>query len=232
MKKIGYLLMFAALMAGSAFTITENICKSYYPSRVGATLEYTSYNEKNKPVGKNIQKVKSMKNTANGQEVEMAMDMYDDKDKVINSAVYKIRCENDKYFVDMSNLMSPQQQNAGKNMEMEMQSSYLEFPTNPKAGQTLPDGSMEVKMKMDGTQVMTMNFYVTDRKVEGFEDVTTPAGTFKCVKYTDRTEVKSLFNIKSRNTNWIAENVGSVKTESYNEKGKLLSSMQLTRYEK
>ncbi|MGZ5243852.1 MAG: TapB family protein [Bacteroidia bacterium] len=232
MKKIGYLLMPLALAAGTAFTISENICKSYFPQRVGTTLEYTSYNDKDKVAGKNVQKVKSVKNIANGVEVDMYMEMYDDKDKLANSAEYKMRCEGDKYYVDMSNLMTPESRNAGKNMEMEMQSSYLEFPTNPKAGQTLPDGSMEVKMKMDGTPVMTMVFNVTERKIEGFEDVTTPAGTFKCMKYSDRTEVKSLFSIKSKNTSWVAEDIGTIKTESYNDKGKLMAKMLLTKYQK
>jgi hypothetical protein len=232
MKKTGYLLVLITLVCGSAFTIAENVCKSYFPSRVGTTLEYTMYNDKNKVSGRMVQKVKSLNDIPNGIAVDMAMDMYDDKDKPIRNTEYKLRCEGDKYYVDMSNLMSPEANASSKNMEMEMESSYLEFPNNPKAGQTLPNGKMDVKMKMDGTTVMNMSFLVTDRKVEGFEDITTPAGTFKCVKYSDRTEIKSIISMKTKNIAWVAEDIGNIKSESYNDKGKMVGSMLLTKLQK
>lgn len=72
--------------------------------------------------------------------------------------------------------------------------------------------------------VMTMNFKITDRKVEAIEDMTTPAGTFTCFKMSQTTNMKMSFIDKTfKSVDWIAENVGSVRSESYSDAGALQS---------
>lgn len=65
------------------------------------------------------------------------------------------------------------------------------------------------------------------------ETITTPAGTYNCVKYSSDTEVSStMFKSKSKSTMYMAKNVGMVKMESYDDKGKLQSKQLLTSFGK
>jgi hypothetical protein len=77
---------------------------------------------------------------------------------------------------------------------------------------------------------MNMEANTTDRKVEKMETVETPAGTFECYVIYSNTQSKMMMANKSfPNRVWLAENVGMVKSESYNSKGKILSRMVLSK---
>ena len=98
--------------------------------------------------------------------------------------------------------MFPKDQFEGMDdVTIEVTDQYMEFPSNPVAGQTLPDAESSMTVTMNGMQLMSMKMKTTNRKVVGNESVTTPAGTFNCVKYTYDTEVISaMFKSKSSAT--------------------------------
>ena len=109
-----------------------------------------------------------------------------------------------------------------------MTQSDITFPSDLKVRTSLPDAEMHVKVASNGMQVMEMNFKITDRKVEAKESITTPAGTFDCVKLTQSTNMKMMFINKTFTTvDWIALNIGNVRSETYN-KGSLESYRILT----
>ncbi|MCB0580266.1 MAG: hypothetical protein KDD10_13265, partial [Phaeodactylibacter sp.] len=67
-------------------------------------------------------------------------------------------------------------------------------------------------------------------KVEAFEAVTTPAGTFECVKITEDVDSKMAFvNTTGKNKSWYAKNIGLVRQEVFDEKGKLLVRQELVK---
>jgi len=76
--------------------------------------------------------------------------------------------------------------------------------------------------------MMNMTISITNRKVEAVENVTTPAGTFECYKISYDIATKMMINVKMKGTEWYAKNVGLVKSESYNNDGKLMGSNLLT----
>jgi hypothetical protein len=106
----------------------------------------------------------------------------------------------------------------------------MEFPSNMQAGQVLKDARITMTAKTQGITVMNMNVYITNRKVEAIEDVTTPAGTFSCYKLTSDVETKMMMKVSVKNVEWYSMNVGVVKSESYNNKGKLTGYTLLTDY--
>jgi hypothetical protein len=57
--------------------------------------------------------------------------------------------------------------------------------------------------------------------VDAIEDVTTPAGTFNCVKISYDIETKTFMTMRASGIEWYAKDVGVVRSESYNGKGKL-----------
>jgi hypothetical protein len=93
---------------------------------------------------------------------------------------------------------------------------------------------MEIKSGLEsGFVVLTINMNVTNRKVESFETVETPAGKFECVKITYDSESKTkLFKTTSTNIEYLAKGVGVVKTETFDKKGRKSSSMMLTKLER
>jgi hypothetical protein len=66
--------------------------------------------------------------------------------------------------------------------------------------------------------------------VEALENMTTPAGTFKCYKIASTIETKSMISITTHTVEWMAKDVGVVRSENYNKKGKLTSYMVLTSF--
>lgn len=98
------------------------------------------------------------------------------------------------------------------------------LPSELKVGQIVPDGKINIKVKSVGA-----SFLITDRKVVAIEDVTTPAGTFKGYKMEEVQTNKVLVSTKSfRIVTWYAKNIGCVKQEVYDKKGKLLRTLELT----
>ena len=77
---------------------------------------------------------------------------------------------------------------------------------------------------------MTMKFL--NRKVEGNETVSTPAGDFECYVITYDTEYKMGIKMTMSSKLWLSEGYGMVKQENYNKKGALIGSSVLTSFEK
>lgn len=228
MKKIFYSLLLMPVILLSSYSTDEIDCESFFPTVEGTTLEYTYYDEKNKPTGYSKQTVKNVKDYGSGIEVTMVLETTDKKGEKPYSGEMIFKCEGDKYFVDMSNMLPAGTMEAYQDMEVEMETQYLEFPAHPVAGQTLPDGSLTMLIKSGGMTFMTMTVFVTNRKIEGFETITTAAGTFDCVKISQTTEVKTIVKVTSHSTSWISKDIGNVRTEDYNDKGKLRSVSELT----
>jgi len=210
---------------------SNNTCDSFFPQNVGAKWELTSYNDKDKVVSKSRSELMSVNDIDGGLEAVVGIETLDDKEKSMSKGEVILRCTNDNFYMDMSN-MFPKDQMAGvEGAEIEMTNEFMEFPSNPVAGQTLPDAESTMTVKVNGVQMMSTSIKSTNRKIEGFEDVTTPAGTYHCVKYSSDTEVKSMmFKSKGHSVMYMAKNVGTVKMESFDEKGKLQSKMLLTSF--
>lgn len=98
------------------------------------------------------------------------------------------------------------------------------LPSEMKGGETIPDGRINIKVKSIGAA-----FILTDRKVVAIEDVTTPAGTFHTYKLEETQSNKVLLSTKTFSiVTWYAKNIGCVKQEVYDKKGKLLRTLELT----
>ena len=212
----------------------DNLCESsYMPFKEGVNLEYTNYNSKGKETGRQQQTVSSLTATDGGFKATIEFSTSDGKEKNDQRiGSFDIECQGGTVKMDMSNILDPAVLESFSQLEAEITGEDIQFPNDPQPGQELPDGNMEIKASMGGLVAMSTKVQMTDRKVDGFEEVTTPAGTFNCVKISQNTNVKVMgMNRSSKSTNWLAKGIGTVKTENYNAKGKLESSMVLTKKE-
>lgn len=98
------------------------------------------------------------------------------------------------------------------------------IPSDLKVGQTISDGEIKIKVRNMGA-----SFLITDREVLAEEEITTPAGTFKTYKMDEVQTNKVLVSNKTFHiVTWYARNIGCIKQEVYDKKGRLLRTLQLT----
>lgn len=218
MKKITLTLAFIGIL----FQSFSQDCVFYCPVKEGTKTETKNYNAKDKLQGTNKQTILSKKVTGNDVAVTIKSESYDDKDKLQLSKDLTFECKNGVFYFDMQNLLDPKTMEGYKDMEVKMTATNLEMPSAPKAGTTLADGNIQMAIANQGITLMNMNIKVYNRKIEAIEKITTPAGTFECYKITYDVETKMMFKIQTKGIDWIAKEVGTVRSENYDSKGKLV----------
>ncbi len=214
------------IVLGFAF-VNEPIfgqCNPYFDFEQGNRWEITSYNAKGKSQGRQLTEIKSMVRRSNGWDAIMHLTLYDKKDKVVYSKDVEMICSDGVVSMDMTRLIPDEQLQAFRDMNMKIEMDNLEIPSDLEPGMALDEGSVTIS----GDIPMQMTVAITNRTVEGKESITTSAGTFDCYKINYATTTRMLMNIEGRGTDWIAEGVGLVKTETYNSSGKLISYSVLT----
>lgn len=109
---------------------------------------------------------------------------------------------------------------AGNNVEIE--GNFPEFPAKLTVGEEF--GEYSYKMKMMGSTSTVKG----SSKVVAKEELKTPAGSFDTFKVESESTSKVLITTtKVNTTSWYAENVGAVRTETYDKKGKVQSVQEL-----
>lgn len=144
----------------------------------------------------------------------------------------EFECRGDVFNIDMNSFMSGEQAQSFEEMNLEINVEELEIPNKLEPGQKLKDGKLT--MSMSGDSPMAMNVFsvtVKNREVIARETITTPAGTFECVKLTQDVVSKTGFAITMNTFEWYAEGVGAVETETWR-KGKLVGYTELVKFEK
>lgn len=214
-----------------AFSVVSQAqdCTPYFPFEAGTQLEISNYDKKGKLTSIATHYIHKKNTLPNGIEMEVSADLKDRKKDNTLTTEYKVLCENGIFKIDMSSRIPPttMAQMEGMNAKIDVAVDFLEFPSAMKVGQTLPDGSITASM---GPVNMTVK--ITDRKVLAEEQITTPAGSFDCVKVSSRYEIKTVVKIISESIEWYAENVGVVKSETYNKGGKLIGYSELSKFSK
>jgi hypothetical protein len=225
-----YFLVFFAAMFSMGMAMGQSNCSHYYPLVDGANFQYTSYDKKGKEDGKISYKVTQVNGSGDNISATMVMQLEDKKGNTYDSE-YNVTCDGDKLKIDFKSLMNEQMLSQFGEMEVEVSGTDVELPSNLGVGQELPDGNVNLQMKMGGAMNMNMKVETINRKVEKEETLTTPAGTFDCLVIYSETRTKMMMaNQTMPSRVWLAEGVGMVKQESYNKNGKLMASSVLTAY--
>lgn len=222
------------LFALSLFTsvLFAQNCESYFPQDVNKKYEYTNYDKKDRETGTLVKTVKEKKEISGGIAITMQEVSQEKDSDSINTIEYTIKCENGQMSLDMESMMMNSEQMKGyEGMETNVEADDLTIPENAKAGDDLGGGKVIAEIFNQGVKMMSMIFTIVDRKVDAVESVTTSAGTFECLKITSHIEFHMIMTIKMTITEWYAKDIGIVKSETYNKKGKKTSSTVLTKIE-
>ncbi len=224
---LSILLFFLAL----ATSISAQDCFKYLPAE-GTSLETKSYDEKGKEKSTTEFTIIKKSKENGGERLDVRLKSKSAETDSVFVSEYYYLCKDGKMYVDMTSLLEDRLA-PYEGMQVEVDAGKLEYPTNPKAGQQLPGGTVVAKITNSGIPISKIAIKILERKVEKLETVKTPAGTFDCFKIVQKSETKIMFmKVKTSSAEWIAEGIGVVKSESYNKRGKLLASSILSKITK
>ncbi|MBK7029414.1 MAG: hypothetical protein IPH45_09445 [Bacteroidales bacterium] len=217
------------LILFSAIITNAQDC-GYYPVKSGAIMSYQSLDEKGKITGTSRITMLDVIQTGVSAVYNVKSEYWDDKNKPQPSREYSMKCDNGVFSIDMKSMIDPKSMESFKDMEVSFSGSDMTFPSSLSVGQVLEDASITMAASSGGMTLMKMTINITNRKVVSSESVTVPAGTFDCYKITYDFETKMGIKITSTAVQWMNKGAGSVKSETYDKKGKLLGSTVLSEY--
>ncbi|GAB5400647.1 MAG: hypothetical protein Aureis2KO_22320 [Aureisphaera sp.] len=225
MKRITTLLLLVFL---SFTTYAQSDCEPYLPIDVGTQWEMTHYNAKGKNQGKTSYEL--LDKVSNGSETIFTVQTkaFDKKGKELLSNTFEAKCVDGQFEFDMAMKMDGTSMGAFQNMDFEVDASRYEIPSmDAAAGTSLEDGSLRIS-STGGPIGINMTIDITNRMVEAKETITTPAGDFNCLVLTQDVSTKVVMNIKATSKEWYSPNIGVVRTESFNKKGKMTGYSEIT----
>jgi hypothetical protein len=195
-------------------------CEAFYPMKKGSVIETQNFNAKNKLTGSNRQTILDVATGVNSASIKVKSETFDAKGKDLASQELVMRCENGVFMMDMKNFLDPKAMGGGE-MEVKIDAKDMEYPQTLSPGLALKDASIRMTLLSNGMTIMSMETRIFNRKVEGIENVTTPAGTFECYKISYESEMKAVVKVRVKGVQYIAKGVGVVRSESYDKNGKL-----------
>lgn len=204
-------------------------CSSFVWFKEGTTLEYNLTDATGKSTGISTTHINKVYSEGAATVAEI-ISKYNKGREL--KATY--RCEGNKVYMDMKSFFDDNFSSMAKNgLKMEMKNSYISFPWDMKTGDNLEEAAFEIKAKKDGKDFMTVTSHIKNRKVEGTEKVTTPAGSWDCLKISEiRSNTTEVMGRKVpgkdiKTTTWYSPGAGIVKTEIYDDNGKMQSLSEL-----
>ncbi len=150
-------------------------CSNLYLFHKGTVVEAVNYDGGGKETSKQVSTVVNVSNEggATVSEVEMKNISAGSNEQVFTG---KYSCDGNNLYVDLSSLFASMEAKGAK-----IEGDPIVFPINITEGQSLPDASYSFTVSK-GDKEMKIKSTIKNRKVEGRESVTTPAGTFNCYK--------------------------------------------------
>jgi len=213
------LLIIAGLLTSAAIQAQD--CVGYYFLQNNKTIEMAILNKKGDQTARQVYTVSNVSNSGNSTTADIETEMFDKKGKTITKSKQKIKCSDGVMMVDMKMSMPSQAAAGGPAAETDVKATdiFIEYPNNMKVGDALKDATMHLDMDSGNGLKQTVDMEVFDRKVEGQETVTTPAGSWECFKisFKSKMRIKTMgigMPVNIEGVEWFAPGFGIVKTQS------------------
>jgi hypothetical protein len=226
-KKV--LLTLAVLFIGLQLSVAQS-CSQFINAVNGKKLVYNNMD----PKGNNVNQVTYTSTKKDGSTVVVHSEMTDKRGRPAGSGDSEITCSGNAVNVDMKSFVPPASAQQFNKMQIQADGKYLMYPLDLKAGQALPDGSADINVNSEGgSHFAEVLIDITNRKVEQAERLSISSGDFDCFRITYDIAVKAKIlgigiPVKMHVTEWFSTKLGrTIKSESYNKNGKLMSTMQL-----
>ena len=197
---------------------------AFFAMKKGTVQVFATKDAKGKITGQTRNTIKEITGAKNAFAINYEGEMLDEKGKPANKdkpfiVTYRIVVKDGITYLDMKGMFGSIDGLDG----VQVSGSSMKIPSNLTVGQKLDDASAKVKIGFINCAAV-----MTEGKCIAIENVTVEAGTFKSYKVSQKIST-TVMGVKSENTNitWYVKGVGAVKTEIYDDKGKLLSTQEL-----
>ena len=203
---------------------------TFFPTKAGMILLYAHQDDKGKVDSYTRHTFKNVEGSGSNLTISYVVEAFDKNMKPQGSEIpCTVVIKDDVVILDMNEMFVDQQKVS--DIKVEITGAPMELPGNLQPGQSLKDANMTMTMEM-GIIKMRTDIKVTDIKCEAIEDVTVQAGTFTCHKVTQTvTTTVMRRDLVGTTVTWYAPNIGTVKSETYNNKNKLTGRMELASLE-
>ncbi len=212
-------------------TFSQN-CENLLIFKKGSIYEYAYFNSKNNLEHTSKMNVLDVKKDEKTWIANIEITSFDQKNKEFYKLKQEYQCQNNILTLDLSNLFDKKMLSEYENMHVQIESDKMEIPTILSIGEKLNNGTATINVNNEGINFLKMSISVNNRVVEGKEIITVPAGTFDCFVISYDIEYKSIFKSSGKMKEWHAKEVGLVKQESYNSKGKINGYTVLNNFKK
>lgn len=213
-------------------TAIQAQCNAYFPAAEGASFQLTEYSRKGKVLSHSRHQVMGTTTKGNTSSTAVRNDLLDKKQQFVNARIYTVECQGSIFYIDLSQFLNHEAFAECATADMTVVNAHMDLPSNVKAGDELNDAQLIIQLEEEGIKIAEMTVSITNRRVEGEEEVNTTAGTYDCVKVSYTAEITvegiSTLTIKGNVVDWYALGVGVVRSESYDSKGKLFRYRELT----
>lgn len=212
MKKIIFIAIFAL-----AFMAQSYAQDAYFLYNEGAKLTIANTDTKGKHTGYSTLEVKEVVGSRSNCTVKYESMVYDKKMNPMLTApmVQEFTVKNDVVTYDPQSMVGQVMQG----MQVTVEGTPFTLPAGAKVGDTFPD--YNIVMNIAGLKT-TSN--VTGQKVVATETLTVDGRAIDCVVIEQTTTSKVLgMNQSGTQKTWYGKGYGSVKMETYNAKGKMVS---------
>jgi hypothetical protein len=218
MKKIFFIAALAvfALSGMSA----QNV---FFPTKEGMTLVHANLNAKGKTESYTRQIVRKVEGGGSNMSISYIVQPLDKNQKRAGDieVAYTVGVHNGMMEWDLKNFAAP-----GTEGVVQIEGDRLQIPTSIAPGDKLSDVHFTMTVNL-GFKIKT-EVALTEQECLAVETITVPAGTFKCYKMTQTSTATAMRrSITTKAINWYAPGIGSVKSETFDGKGKLQSIVQL-----
>jgi hypothetical protein len=214
------------VIAVSAGLYAQN---NFFPSKAGIVLTYANNDAKGNTESYSVLTIKDVKGSGKNMTVTYLVNVLDKNRKPLKNSpgemTYQVIIKDDVMIMDMNQMIPAQIKDQG--IKMEVKGTPMELPNNLQPGQKIKDSTVTITMDL---VIMKMNTVVkmTEGKCLAIEEVKLPAGTIKCHKITQKITTTAIdtSNVETM-VSWYAPDIGTVKTETYDDKNKLVSGSVL-----
>lgn len=191
------LLLFIALAISTLFFAQNaqaqvSTCPSLAEVTPGTVLAYKTFDDRDRLLQTQNMTVASNRVESGYQTVYLEEELLDARGRLTAKGEFVIRCQNNVLFFDMTRMIPSEALRGAETMEIRSDQNVLRVPMDITVGQMLPQAvtSVEVGPEASGS-LMTLDFSITNRRVESETEIETPAGTFAAVQIVQRSTSRS-----------------------------------------
>jgi hypothetical protein len=201
---------------------------AFFATKAGMELTYAEKNAKGNATAYTKMTIKNVQGSGSNMTISYIVEILDKNRKSLkppHEVPLTVIVRNNVVTLDMKGMFASVFKD--ESIKVDITGTPQEIPNNLQPGQKLKDSETTMTIDMGFTKMSTVT-KTTGGICEAIEDIKVAAGTFKCHKMSQTVSSTAMGKTTTMKIiSWYAVGIGTVKTETYNDKNKLQSSSEL-----